>query len=71
MFDPDAHIPRPNRSLIYLGACIIAGLRLAREKSVNTRVIPTGMAITESVDLAHEIFNKVFRKVPPQIQKVH
>ena len=30
MFDPNASIPRPNRSLIYFGACIIAGLRLAR-----------------------------------------
>jgi hypothetical protein len=71
MFDPDAHIPRPNRSLIYMGACIIAGLRLAREKQVNVRVIPTSDAIKESVDLAYEIFNRVFRKVPPQIQKVH
>jgi hypothetical protein len=32
MFDPDANIPQPNRSLIYFGACIIAGLRLARER---------------------------------------
>jgi hypothetical protein len=61
MFDPDAAIPRPNRSLIYFGACIIAGLRLAREKQVNVRVIPTSHAIDESVDLAHEIFNRVFR----------
>jgi len=67
MFDPDAHIPRPNRSLIYFGACIIAGLRLARERQVNTRVIPTLHAIEESVDLAHEIFNRVFRKVPQRV----
>jgi hypothetical protein len=40
MFDPNAHIPKPNRSLIYFGACIIAGLRLARERQVNIRVIP-------------------------------
>jgi hypothetical protein len=64
MFDPDAAMPRLNRTLVYLGACIIAGLRLAREKQVNVRVIPTGVAIEESVDLAHEIFNRVFRKVP-------
>jgi hypothetical protein len=62
MFDPDAGVPRPNRTLIYLGACVIAGLRLAREKQVNVRVRPTGEAIEESVDLAHEIFNRVFRK---------
>jgi hypothetical protein len=62
MFDPDAGLPRPQRSLIYFGACIIAGLRLARERQVNVRVIPTSQAIDESVDLAHEIFNRVFRK---------
>ncbi len=62
VFDPDAGLPRVNRTLVYLGACIIAGLRLAREKQVNVRVVPTGAAIDESVDLAHEIFNRVFRK---------
>jgi hypothetical protein len=62
MFDPDAAIPCPNPSLIYFGACIIAGLRLAREKQVNVRVVPTSHAIDESVDLAHEIFNRVFRR---------
>lgn len=46
---------------------IIAGLRLAREKQVNVRVVPIGTAIEESVDLAHEIFNRVFRKVPESI----
>jgi hypothetical protein len=56
-----------NRSLVYLGACIIAGLRLARERQVNTRVVPTRAAIEESVDLAHEVFNQVFRKVPGAI----
>lgn len=67
MFDPDAAIPRPNRSLIYFGACLIAGMRLARERQVNVRVLPTIQAINESVDLAHEIFNKVFRKVPDRL----
>jgi hypothetical protein len=47
MFDPDAHIPRPNRTLIYLGACVIAGLRLARVSQVNVRVTPTGKAIED------------------------
>jgi hypothetical protein len=67
MFDPDANLPRPNRALIYFGACIIAGLRLARERQVNTRVIATSHAIEESVDLAHEIFNRVFRRVPEKV----
>ncbi len=68
MFDPDAHIPRFNRAFIYVGACLIAGIRLAREKQVNVPVLPRAIAIDESVDLAHEIYNKVFRKVPPRIE---
>ena len=68
MFDPNAHIPRPNRTLIYMGACMIAGIRLAREKQVNVRVIPTSHAIDESVELAYEIFNRVFRKVPERMK---
>jgi hypothetical protein len=67
MFDPNAHMPRPNRTLIYMGACMIAGIRLAREKQVNVRVTPTSQAIDESVELAHEIFNRVFRKVPERV----
>ena len=50
MFDPDAHLPRINRSMVYLGACLIAGIRLARERQVNVGVIPTSTAIDESVD---------------------
>lgn len=69
MFDPDAGMPRLNRSLEYLGACVIAGLRLAREKQVNVRVMPTRVAIEESVDLAHEIFNQVFRKAPDKLER--
>jgi hypothetical protein len=68
MFDPNAHMPRPNRRLIYMGACMIASIRLAREKQVNVRVIPTSHAIDESVELAHEIFNRVFRKVPERMK---
>jgi len=67
VFDPDAHLPRINRGMIYLGACLIAGIRLARERQVNVRVIPTSHAIDESVDLAYEIFNRVFRKAPEKI----
>jgi hypothetical protein len=69
VFDPDAGLPRVNRSLVYLGACIIAGLRLARERQVNVRVVPTRTAIEESVDLAHEVFNTVFRKVPKRVEE--
>jgi hypothetical protein len=54
MFDPDAHMPRINRGMVYLGACLIAGIRLARERQVNVRVVPTGNAIEESVDLVYE-----------------
>lgn len=69
MFDPDAHLPRINRGMVYLGACLIAGIRLARERQVNLRVVPTSHAIEESVDLAHEIYNRVFRKVPTRIEE--
>lgn len=69
MFDPDAHLPRINRGMVYLGACLIAGIRLARENQVNYRVLPTSRAIDESVDLAHEIFNRVFRKVPQKLEQ--
>lgn len=69
MFDPDAEMPRLNRSLVYRGACLIAGIRLAREQQVNVRVIPTSRAIEESVDLAHEIYNRVFRRVPEKMEK--
>jgi hypothetical protein len=31
MFDLDAHMPRVNRGLVNVGACLIAGIRLARE----------------------------------------
>jgi hypothetical protein len=69
VFDPDAGMPRINRGMVYLGACLIAGIRLARERQVNVRVVPTGKAIEESVDLAYEIFNRVFRKVPENMEQ--
>ena len=71
MFDPDAHLPRINRGMVYLGACLIAGIRLARERQVNVRVVPTRQAIEESVDLAHEVYNLVFRKVPEKVKEIH
>jgi len=71
MFDPDAHLPRINRGMIYLGACLIAGIRLARERQVNVRVVPTRQAIEESVDLAQEVYNQVFRKVPEKVKELH
>ena len=71
MFDPDAHLPRINRGMIYLGACLIAGIRLARERQVNVRVVPTRQAIEESIDLAHEVYNQVFRKVPEKVKEIH
>jgi hypothetical protein len=48
MFDPDSQLPRPNRNLIYFGACIIAGLGLARQNQVNVRAIPISVAVGES-----------------------
>jgi hypothetical protein len=71
MFDPDCHMPRPNRNLIYLGACIIVGLRLARQNQVNVRVIPIRDAVGESVELAQDIYSHVFCKIPKAVEKVH
>ena len=71
MFDPDSHLPRPNRNLVYFGACIIAGLRLARESQVNVRVIPIRVAVEESIEPAHDIYSRVFRKMPTAMEKVH
>lgn len=67
MFDPDANMPRINRGMVCLGACLIAGIRLARERQVNVRVVPTSQAIQESVELAYEVFNRVFRNVPAKV----
>ena len=64
VFNPDERIPRLNRAVIYLGACLIAGIRLARERQVHPRVVPTSRAIDESVDLAYDLFHRVFRYVP-------
>jgi len=69
MFDPFASMPKVNRNMVYLGACLIAGIRLAREKQVNVRVVPTSAAIDESVELAHEIYCRVFRRVPGKLKE--
>ncbi|MCU1247762.1 MAG: hypothetical protein JWQ49_791 [Edaphobacter sp.] len=37
-------------------------LNTLRQPLLNVRVIPTSNAMEESVDLAHEIYNRVFRK---------
>jgi hypothetical protein len=66
MFDPDSHLPRPNRNLVYFGACIIAGLRLAREKQDNVRVIPIRDAVEEPVELAHDIYSRVSARYLPR-----
>jgi hypothetical protein len=46
--EPEAGDVRPGRShapsqsgMVYLGTCLIAGIRLARERQVNVRVVPT------------------------------
>jgi hypothetical protein len=67
VFDPYRNMPRINRGVVYLGACLIAGIRLAREKQVNVRVIPTIHAIDESVELAFDIFVRVFSRSAQKI----
>jgi hypothetical protein len=43
-----------------------AGIRLARDKQVNVRVIPTSAAVAESVDLAYEIFKSRVSQGPTE-----
>ena len=69
MYDPYAHMPRVNRNMVYLGACLIAGIRLARETQIHCQVLPISMAIDESVELAEEMFCRVFSRVPRSIEK--
>jgi hypothetical protein len=71
MFDPDSRVPRPNQNLIYFGACIVAGLRLARQNQVNVRVVPITIAVAESVELAHDIYTRIFRIMPKAMETVN
>jgi hypothetical protein len=70
VLDPDASLLRLNRSLVYLGACVIAGLLLAREQPVNVKTVFTRVSIEESADLAHEVFYLMFRKRHRQVKRV-
>jgi hypothetical protein len=67
MFDPDAGMPRISQGMVYLGACMIAVIRLARELQVNVWVVPSGKAIKESVGPAYEVRNRVFSKAPEKM----
>jgi hypothetical protein len=35
MFDPDAHQQRINKGMVYLGVCLIAGIRPGQRKAGN------------------------------------
>lgn len=47
---------------------MIAGIRLVRDRQVSVQGVPTGKDIGESVDLANEIYNRVFKKVPERTE---
>lgn len=66
---PFGSMPSVNRSVLYLGACVIAGMRLAREKQVNVRTVPVGKAIEEPVEMAYEVYARVYRKIPEAIHE--
>lgn len=59
--------PHGDTSFVRTVRSLIADIGLARKKQGDVRVIPTSQAINQSVDLAHEIFNRVFRKVPERM----
>jgi hypothetical protein len=44
---------------------------IARQNQVNVRVIPISVAVGESIELAHDIYSRVFRKMPKTMEKVH
>jgi hypothetical protein len=50
MFDPDADMLRPNCTLVDLGACIIADLRLARERQVTGGILSLRQIAVELAD---------------------
>jgi DNA-binding GntR family transcriptional regulator len=49
---------RINRGMVYLGACLIEGLRVAHQRQADSRVVPTNHSINESLELANEIYNR-------------
>ena len=57
--------------MVYLGACLIAGIRLAREKQVNVRVIPTSQAIDESIEMAYEMYTRVFSRAARKAEPIN
>lgn len=66
MFNPYANTPRLNRRIVYRGTCLTAGIRLARASRLNVRAVPTIMRIDELVEVAQEIYRRVFSKVPQE-----
>jgi len=70
VIDPEAYLPRPHKTLIYLGACLIAGMRLARERQADPKGLQVRAAIDQSIDLSHEIFNRVFRKAYTRLHEI-
>ena len=67
-WSPDDSMPRLNKGLVYLGACIIAGLRLARNQQVNVRTVPVSAAIDESISVAFEMFYAVFKRAAREVK---
>jgi hypothetical protein len=52
---------KPSGKLVYLGACLIVGIRLARERQV-ARTVRVENAIAESIWLASEVLDTMRRK---------
>ena len=60
-----ANLPPPPLFNTNFMASIVMRSNLPRVRFFQKcRVVPTGKGIDESVDLAYEIFSRVFRKVP-------
>ena len=66
---PTPHDPDQSRDGLF-GRLPQRGDSVGTERQVKVRVAPTSKAIGESTDLAHEIYNRVLRRVPENMEQV-
>jgi DNA-binding transcriptional MocR family regulator len=54
--------------MVYLGACLIAAVRVAHQQPTNFHVRAANLPIEESLELAHKIYNCVSERRPSSEQ---
>lgn len=69
MFEISEGEIQPEAHLIYFGACLIAGIRLATHRQGNRAISTT---VNESISTAHQIFQGVFQtRVEREVRQNH